>query len=71
MTFTPRLGRDSGEDFNSGTTSLGGSVGDRLLESDLAGELMMQRSPPFAPRLGRGVSLSPRRSRTTDCKCQY
>lgn len=71
MTFTPRLGRDSGEDFNGGTASLGGSIGNGLIESDLAGELMMQRSPPFAPRLGRGVSYTPRRSRINDCKCQY
>lgn len=53
--FTPRLGRESAED------SMGAAAPDRWLSAaavgDSAADLMSQRSPPFAPRLGRAHYL--------------
>lgn len=43
VNFAPRLGRDSGEDDNN----------EWVQESDLLDKNMNERSPPFAPRLGK------------------
>lgn len=61
VNFTPRLGRDSGEDYMN-SASL-----DRFLQDpEISAELLSQRSPPFAPRLGRRLSpYSPRLGRET------
>lgn len=64
VNFTPRLGRESGEDAgraSGGVGSLllppGSASSDRWLiapaAADQSPDLMAQRSPPFAPRLGR------------------
>lgn len=47
VNFTPRLGRESGEENELDTW---------LHDTDLNRELMSQRSPPFAPRLGRRMN---------------
>lgn len=55
VNFTPRLGRESAED------AAGVLPPDRWLTAavvgDSAADLMSQRSPPFAPRLGRARYL--------------
>ncbi|KAF5291991.1 hypothetical protein FQA39_LY14152 [Lamprigera yunnana] len=43
VNFTPRLGRESGED----------ETANYFRDDELSKELMTQRSPPFAPRLGK------------------
>ncbi|XP_048511478.1 PBAN-type neuropeptides-like [Athalia rosae] len=48
--FTPRLGRELGEDF--GYSSLTGGQGGSQDDAE-------QRSPPFAPRLGRRLPFIP------------
>lgn len=61
VNFTPRLGRESGEEVAGGGSMMlqagGASSSDRWLLSpaaaDQSSDLMAQRSPPFAPRLGR------------------
>ncbi|XP_065166501.1 PBAN-type neuropeptides-like [Atheta coriaria] len=63
VNFVPRLGRESGEDvLVSGLPNMGG---ERLLQDpEFVGEVMSQRSPPFAPRLGKRVlPFSPRLGR--------
>ncbi|XP_072402261.1 uncharacterized protein [Diabrotica undecimpunctata] len=45
--FIPRLGRNVEEDVSSN---------DKWLETDNSAEYVIQRSPPFAPRLGRRFS---------------
>ncbi|KAF2885624.1 hypothetical protein ILUMI_20566 [Ignelater luminosus] len=47
VNFTPRLGRESGEENEPDSW---------LHDTDLNRELMSQRSPPFAPRLGRRMN---------------
>ncbi|KAF5281450.1 hypothetical protein FQR65_LT14684 [Abscondita terminalis] len=46
VNFTPRLGRESGEEENENW----------LRDSELSRELLTQRSPPFAPRLGKRMN---------------
>jgi hypothetical protein len=62
VNFTPRLGRESGEEFVSSAAE------DRWLQDpEMSGEMLSQRSPPFAPRLGRHLSpFSPRLGREND-----
>lgn len=60
VNFTPRLGRESGEEAEPS----GGGSERWMQEMDYAmnaGDLMAQRSPPFAPRLGRKIGTSPLR----------
>ncbi|EFA11568.2 PBAN-type neuropeptides isoform X1 [Tribolium castaneum] len=62
VNFTPRLGRESGEEFVNNAPE------DRWLQNhETSGEMLYQRSPPFAPRLGRHSSpFSPRLGREND-----
>ncbi|KAK4871861.1 hypothetical protein RN001_015985 [Aquatica leii] len=46
VNFTPRLGRESSEEENE----------DWFPDSEVRKELMFQRSPPFAPRLGKRLN---------------
>ncbi|XP_017786058.1 PREDICTED: PBAN-type neuropeptides-like [Nicrophorus vespilloides] len=66
MNFTPRLGRESGEDL-AGSTNPNVGANRWIQDTEINGDLMSQRSPPFAPRLGRRVvPFSPRLGREND-----
>lgn len=54
--FTPRLGRESGEDMLNAPSTYSG---ERWYQdtNDMATDMMSQRSPPFAPRLGRHLYI--------------
>lgn len=54
--FTPRLGRESGEEsLNAAPSAYSGEKW--YQENELPTDLMSQRSPPFAPRLGRHLYI--------------
>lgn len=58
--FTPRLGRESGEDMvNAAAAAPSTYSGERWYQdnNDIPNDLMAQRSPPFAPRLGRHLYI--------------